>query len=199
MFSKRASSKDGLYSRCKPCKRKEAGTIHGWDRQPGWEERRAEREKLSDKLRRHENRLVTKVKSAEYYIKNKDTIRQRCVAYTRKRKAIDPVFKMRCTIASIISNAFTSQGVLRRKRVEGILGCTYENFLEHLALTAVQNYGVYLFDENYHIDHIVPVSLADTEDELLQLNHYTNLQLLTAADNLFKKDRIGFDPRDRQN
>jgi len=34
-----------------------------------------------------------------------------------------------------------------------------------------------------HLDHVVPVSLAETEDEILLLNHYSNLQLLSADEN----------------
>lgn len=38
----------------------------------------------------------------------------------------------------------------------------------------------------WHIDHIVPVSSAKSEEELLLLNHYTNLRPLWAIDNLRK-------------
>ena len=37
-----------------------------------------------------------------------------------------------------------------------------------------------------YIDHIVPLATATTENEVLKLCHYKNLQLLTAEDNLAK-------------
>ena len=40
-----------------------------------------------------------------------------------------------------------------------------------------------------HIDYVVPISLAETEEEILLLNHYSNLQLLKANENLAKSNR----------
>jgi len=41
-----------------------------------------------------------------------------------------------------------------------------------------------------HIDHIIPISSAETIDDLYKLNHYTNLQPLWAKDNLAKYNKI---------
>ena len=46
-----------------------------------------------------------------------------------------------------------------------------------------ENYG------QWHIDHIKPLSLATTEQEVVELNHYTNLQPLWAIDNLKKSNK----------
>ena len=42
----------------------------------------------------------------------------------------------------------------------------------------------------WHIDHIIPLSSAKTEDELYRLCHYTNLQPLWAEDNLKKGNKF---------
>ena len=44
----------------------------------------------------------------------------------------------------------------------------------------------FLEKNKYHIDHIVPLATAQTEEDVIKLCHYTNLQLLTAKDNLEK-------------
>ena len=47
-----------------------------------------------------------------------------------------------------------------------------------------ENYGTY-----WHIDHIKPISLAENEKEVYDLNHYTNFQPLFWLDNLIKSDK----------
>lgn len=41
----------------------------------------------------------------------------------------------------------------------------------------------------WHLDHIIPISYAKTEKEILDLNHYTNYQPLWKLDNLTKGNR----------
>jgi hypothetical protein len=40
----------------------------------------------------------------------------------------------------------------------------------------------------FHLDHICPMSQAKTKEEVLLLQHYTNLQWISATDNLQKGD-----------
>jgi len=43
----------------------------------------------------------------------------------------------------------------------------------------------------WDIDHIIPTSTAKSEDELIKLNHYTNIQPLCSYTNRFiKKNKI---------
>jgi hypothetical protein len=41
----------------------------------------------------------------------------------------------------------------------------------------------------WHLDHIMPISLAKTEEEVIKLNHYTNFQPLWAEDNVRKSNK----------
>ena len=53
------------------------------------------------------------------------------------------------------------------------------------------NYGLYNGKKDYgwDIDHIIPLSKAKIEDDVIKLNHYTNLQPLCSYINrIVKKD-----------
>ena len=55
------------------------------------------------------------------------------------------------------------------------------------------NYGLYNGELNcgWDIDHIIPLSSVNTEDDIIKLNHYTNLQPLCSYTNrVIKKDNI---------
>ena len=48
-------------------------------------------------------------------------------------------------------------------------------------------------NHGWDIDHIIPVSTAKTEEDIIKLNHYTNLQPLCSYINRYvKKDIIRY-------
>ena len=51
------------------------------------------------------------------------------------------------------------------------------------------NKGLYNGTEGFgwDVDHIIPISTAVTEDDVIRLNHYTNLQPLCSYHNRFIK------------
>ena len=72
-----------------------------------------------------------------------------------------------------------------------ILGCDYQFFISHLLKTYKNNYGIdWDGIVEVEIDHIYPLSKAQTEEEVIKLCHYSNLQLLTKEDNRKKRDKI---------
>jgi hypothetical protein len=59
-----------------------------------------------------------------------------------------------------------------------------------------ENHGIIeigIVNIGWDIDHIIPISSAKTEEDVIRLNHYTNLQPLCSYTNRYiKKDLPGF-------
>ena len=94
----------------------------------------------------------------------------------------------------MIYNSFKRTGYTKSRKTEKILGCSIDYFEKYLLKTFEKNYG-YKWDgiESIHIDHIKPLKYAQTEEKVLHLCHYTNLQLLKASDNLKKSAKLNWE------
>lgn len=154
----------------------------------------------------------------EYYHKNKDkhrvwkkrweeTHQEELKAYRKRygkenrekinKKAIerlhnDPIHKMKEQTRNMVRYALRSKGHRKTSRTAEIVGCDLDTLCEHLFATWEKNYGTKWNGEEYHIDHIVPLATAKTDEDIVKLCHYTNLQLLTPEDNMAKSDKIEF-------
>lgn len=91
------------------------------------------------------------------------------------------MYKLKCNVRSYLCNILKN----KKNRTCDILGCSFEEFKSYLeskfeVWMTWDNYGLYNGTPNYgwDIDHIIPVSSGITEDEILKLNHYSNLQPL---------------------
>ena len=109
--------------------------------------------------------------------------------YNKNRMQIDPLFKLRCNIRSLIGMSIKRNGFTKRSQTYNILGCTYEEFKIHLENQFTKGMS-WENQGEWHLDHIYPVSLAKDEEELYKLNHYTNFQPLWAKDNKRKGNNI---------
>jgi hypothetical protein len=82
-----------------------------------------------------------------------------------------------------------SKNLKRRLPSEIIVGCSYselKSYLENKFKDGMSwdNQG------SWHIDHIIPLSSAKSEQEIFKLCHYTNLQPLWAEENIRKSNKL---------
>ena len=113
-----------------------------------------------------------------------------------QRKENDPVYKLKCSVRSVLKDSFRRKKLKKNMKGEKILGCTIEYFINYLIKTYENNYKEkwdWKYLKDVHIDHIIPLATAKTEEEVIKLCHYTNLQLLKAKDNLDKKDKLDWE------
>ena len=105
---------------------------------------------------------------------------------------------MTSTIRTAISNSLKRNGYSKKTRTFNILGCTFDEFKIHIESQfepwmTWEIHGLYNGELNYgwDIDHIIPLSSAKTEEEIIKLNHYTNFQPLCSKINRdIKRDNL---------
>ncbi len=103
-----------------------------------------------------------------------------------KRKTCN-VYRFKSNVRNLIYSSFKRGTNQFRKtaKTETILGCSIEEF--RIYIESKFTYGMTL--ENYgewHLDHIKPLALAKSKEDIVLLNHYTNFQPLWASDNISK-------------
>lgn len=149
---------------------------------------------LQVKNRRDDTR---REKEKEYKLKNLEKIREYQNEYRINhkkernerefnRRKNDTLYRAKNNMIKSISKIFKRKGMSKKDNTPNIIGCTYDEFKMYIESKFEpwmnwENYGLYergVYDYGWDIDHIIPISSAKNEEELLKLNHYTNLQPL---------------------
>lgn len=128
-----------------------------------------------------EKKEAVRQEKRDYYLKNKEKIIIKNHKYAQDRLRTDSLYKLTANIRTLINNSVRKRGYTKASSISSILGCSYEELLEYLGPKPTAD---------AHIDHICPCSEAKTEEELLRLQHYTNLMWLPAEENLKKGKAI---------
>ncbi len=139
------------------------------------------------------NKDIIRENKKKYYQGNKDIIKEKQREY-KKIKRQDSLFRFKSNIKNIIGASIRNRGYLKKSKSEVILGCDLFSFIIYIeskfeSWMSWENYGLYNGDLNYgwDIDHIIPISSAKTEEDVIKLNHYTNLQPLCSYINRVRK------------
>lgn len=153
-----------------------------------------------NKLNKNLNNIVTCPKcgkSGDYssglFMKSRYLFaKEKCVCKTCRRA--DPKYRVRKNQAKRIRESIRNYLKFKKKHEHTmkLIGCNIQELVEYLEKQfklgmTWDNYGTY-----WHIDHIRPIASFNLEnpEELNQCFYYTNLQPLTAQENLEKGDKI---------
>jgi hypothetical protein len=165
---------DGL-KRCSKCKIEKCVSEFGKDNS------------RKDGLRRW-CRSCRAISDSKYQQENKVTINEKARISRAERKKKDPVYKFKEVTKCRIRKAIKSSGYKKGSETEKILGCSHEEFRNHIE----SQFGEGMDWNNHgewHLDHKIPVSWGENEEEVKALNHYSNFQPLWGKDNLKKGNR----------
>jgi hypothetical protein len=201
-FTKDKNKKDGLNINCRSC----CKIIYTEYRNKN-KEKESERGKKYNKEKRKIDKDKVKEYKKNYFQKNKESITQkRREKYKLNKEEINELRrnnapKRLCErIGSSIRCILKKNGYVKISRTHEIIGCTPLELKIHIESKFEDwmnwnNYGLYNGELNYgwEIDHIVPLSSAKSEEDILKLNHYSNLQPLCSYTNRYiKSDKLDF-------
>jgi hypothetical protein len=159
--------------------------------------------KVKERRTKYEKENGT-VRAADYRRRNEEKVRkakrrwqlnnaEKIRGYSRKwwadSRKNDPFMRAADSIRGRCREIFKIMGKQKSKKSTEILGASFSEVKKHLESKFIgnmswDNYG------KWHIDHIIPLSCATTEEGLIKLCHYTNLQPLWAYDNLSKGNKL---------
>ena len=191
-----------IYSYCKQCEKEYYGVLRKkYDKK--YRDTHRESIKQKQKLLRDKKTYTEKEKQKEYLqayipswrIKNAEKIKKYYMKDNKKRRE-NKFLNFKDRIRKTVYRSFKSKGLSKEMHTQEIVGIKAKDLYIYLLQTFKDNYGIEWDGvENVHIDHKKPLSIAKTEEEVIQLCHYTNLQLLKAKDNLAKYNKLNWELR----
>ena len=188
LFSLRNSNSQVRMSRCKVCSnlRRRETRKHKMLHDEEFRKQRL-------KVRKQQGERFRKSKPKETKVISQEEIERRKKLRKEKRKErlqTDSMYKLKIRLRKSIRESFRRRG--KRKdghRTHSILGAEIHVVYEHFESLFVDGMSWENMGE-WHIDHIIPLSTAITEEDVIRLCHYTNLQPLWAEDNLKKSNKL---------
>jgi hypothetical protein len=209
-FYKEKKSKDGFRGSCKYCmslyqknidkeKRKlicKKSYYENLDTSKNYY--KLNRDKIKEKRlnRYYENKKKESEYSKEYSKNNRLELNEYRREYDKKRLKVDVVYKLTKSIRSLIFISIKVRGYTKNSKTYIILGCSFEYFKLYIESKFENwmnwsNHGKYTgnYNETWQLDHIIPISSAKNEKDVVHLNHYTNFQPICSKVNNEKSNK----------
>ena len=115
--------------------------------------------------------------------------------WMKEKRKNDNIFKLKHHLQTQIHTYLKKYTKSKSKKSLEIVGLDDWNMLkEHIEKQFTEgmnweNWGIGKDNTTWHIDHIIPISSAKTEEEIYKLNHYTNLRPMWGSDNIKKSNK----------
>ncbi len=148
------------------------------------------------------HREKNRKKRSMYYEKNKDLVKMRAIEWAKKnpekkreinrrryskRLRSDPTFALRVKLGNRIACAVRRGSPNPKRHTMELIGCSGLELKIHIESLWLDGMNWSNWSPSgWHIDHVIPLASAKTDDEMIALCHYTNLQPLWAVDNIKK-------------
>ena len=160
-----------------------------------------EKVKERNKINYENNRVFYNKKNSDRQKNNRDKRNSYLREYNLNKRNNDALFRLKNNLRTNIWSSIKRCGYKKSSKTYEILGCSYNEFIIYLeskfeSWMTWENYGRYNGELyfGWDIDHIIPVKNAKSEQEIININHYTNLQPLCSKINRdIKKDKLEYE------
>jgi RecG-like helicase len=179
--------KSGVSNVCLECRRIETKIFYDKNK-----EKELERNREKSKNFRLNNREKTLILLREWKNKNKNHINEYAKKYYHNKKEQDNLFIFSKRVRGVVLSSFRracNGRYVKGSKTEKILGCNFFEFMNYIKNLFKEGMS---FDNHgeWELDHKIPVSSANSEEEIIKLNHYTNFQPLWKLENRLKSNKI---------
>lgn len=185
-FSKEKRALNGLYSICHECKQiyreENSKQIKEWHAQ-NYINNKKEID-IENRNWRVNNREIVNLIQRIYRKNNPEKTRERKLRNYHKKKN-DPVYNLKIRLRNRLRGALDNQGFKKNKIFAQVIGCSYEQ-LKFYIESQFKNGMTWENRNLWELDHIIALGLANTEEEVYKLSHYTNIQPLWIEDHKIK-------------
>ncbi len=137
--------------------------------------------KNAESLKKQASDYYKKVRGTEEYNKSRRE-------YQKNKEANNLYYKLSRRLRNRLYHALRSKQWSKNNHFTKYIGCDQAALIKHLE-TQFKDGMSWLNYGDWHIDHIIPLSSASSEEHMYSLCHYTNLQPLWGIDNIIKGDR----------
>lgn len=201
-FGNSKTSKDGLFYSCKQCNNKRSveyrknnpekvlELTRNWTaKNPEWVYNRHKKWREENREKANKMKRIWLSKNPEKRKQYRENYKPRKQEQRKERSEVDPIFNLTNRMRSRIWKYLNILNITKKNKTFDIVGCTPQVLKEHLESQFKDGMNWENRSE-WHIDHIIPLSSAKTEEELYSLCHYTNLQPLWGEENMKKSNKI---------
>lgn len=192
-FYRSKTKRDGLSWNCKACdKNKKIEYLKN--------PKALQKNKAAQVKKYQKNKVILLAKARDRYKSQRSILIERVIqwqqdnpdkrAESRRLDNQKPLTRLKKNIRSRIRAAMLAIGHYKKDKTASIIGCDWYQFKVHIEKQFTSGMCWEKMGREIHIDHICPVSTAETEEDVLALSHFTNLRPLWAKDNLSKSAKI---------
>lgn len=149
---------------------------------------------LSQKEYYQKNKIKLKQKMKQYREFNKEKIykgrnKKNRNKWLKNKRKKDILFNLKISCRNRTLRFLKSRNLTKKLKFSEYIGCSTIELKIHLEKQFTEGM-TWENQGKWHIDHIIPLSSAKTEEQIYKLLHYTNLQPLWAKDNIKKASKI---------